>query len=309
MKGSQMIKICSILLLISGICSVIGGAVGFLALSFVAAFGGPVFLLVIGCILVIASGILSIMAGSKGNKNCSNPAMANMLIKWGLIIMAMSLIGNIFQMAANGSFGAKSLLTMISGLIIPGLYTFGAYELLTGSGQKFSFADVMAARTSPAAPAQPMQPQQYAQAAQTQPPVQPQQYAQTAQAQAPVQPQQYAQPKQVQPQQYAQPIQAQAPVQPQQYAQAAQVQPPMQPQQYAQPAQAQPPVQPQQYTQPVQTQAPYIQQAPEVTKVPEFGAAPAQPQPDNGLWTCRKCGHAGNTGRFCIVCGAGKDQA
>jgi hypothetical protein len=254
MKGSQMIKICSILLLISGICSVIGGAVGFLALSFVAAFGGPVFLLVIGCILVIASGILSIMAGSKGNKNCSNPAMANMLIKWGLIIIAMSLIGNIFQMAANGSFGAKSLLTMISGLIIPGLYTFGAYELLTGSGQKFSFADVMAARTSPAAPAQPMQPQQYAQPTQVQP-------------QPPVQSQQYAQPTQVQP-----------PVQPQQYAQPAQAQPPVQPQQYAQAAQTQPPVQP-------------------------------QPQPDNGLWTCRKCGHAGNTGRFCIACGAGKDQA
>jgi rubredoxin len=188
MKGSNMIKICSILILISGIFSVIAGGVGFLAMSFVAAFGGPVILLVLGCILVILSGVLSIKAGSTGIKNCANPAMANTLIRWGILIMGMSLLGNIFQAAANESFDLSTVWKLLGGLLIPGLYTYGAWQLLSSTGQKFSFGGrAPLQQGQPQQPVPPQTPQMnYQQPMQGQP-QQPAQSIQPAQPQTPVQ--------------------------------------------------------------------------------------------------------------------------
>ena len=140
-KGSKLLKVVSILMIIGGIVGAIFGvimaiiaAVAPVALqdadvqASVAEAGttaGQVTALFWVCaIIMIVSAVIEIIAGAKGKKNWNNPAAAKTLMIWGILVLVLSIIGNIGT--ASGSTTAVSIIT---GLVIPILYIIGTVQL------------------------------------------------------------------------------------------------------------------------------------------------------------------------------------
>ena len=141
-KGSTLLKVVSILMIIGGII----GAVGSLIMALVAGAasvavqdaevqasiaeagttaGTVQTILWVSTIIMIISAVIEIIAGVKGKKNWNNPAMAKTLIIWGVVCAVISVIGNIISATGDG----VSPLTIITGLVIPILYIIGAVQL------------------------------------------------------------------------------------------------------------------------------------------------------------------------------------
>ena len=143
-KGSMLLKVMSIIMMVGGII----GAVG----SFFVALGAGVLqagvsseevqsqlttqqsgqagavmgLLWFGVVVLIAGSVIEIIAGVKGKNNWNNPAMAKTLMIWGIICAAVSTLGTILFSAGSGSFQALSAVT---GLVVPVLYIIGTVQL------------------------------------------------------------------------------------------------------------------------------------------------------------------------------------
>ena len=144
-KGSKLLKVVSIIMMIGGII----GAVGSLITTILIAAGtallstpegqqalannangqyvGPAMgLLWVGTILLIAGSVFEIIAGVKGKNNWNNPAQAQTLLIFGIICAVLSVAGNVFF--ASGGAGVQ-VVTIITGLVLPVLYIIGAVQL------------------------------------------------------------------------------------------------------------------------------------------------------------------------------------
>lgn len=128
MKGSILLKILGVLLVIGGIFTIITGSVGFsamkeagdsiniLASGDVAKFKSVIFISIIGGIVQAISGILCII-------NSKKPEKSMILFICAIVILAMSTIGNIIAM----TMGMRNMLSFVYGLIVPGLIILGIY--------------------------------------------------------------------------------------------------------------------------------------------------------------------------------------
>ena len=142
MKGSKLLKVSSILMIIGGIIGavfsviLILGAVGITALSSnpemqqaASESGlttGTISAVVwISAIIMVISSVVEIIAGVKGKKNWNNPAMAKSLIILGIVCAVISLVGNILYATAD----TLSIVSILTGLILPVLYIIGAVQL------------------------------------------------------------------------------------------------------------------------------------------------------------------------------------
>lgn len=127
MKGNKFLTVTGILMIIGGAFGIIAGIVAILGVSGLAALAGSAAgtgMLYLASFLCLASGIVQLIAGVMGVKNCEKPEMAQKCIIWGAIVAALSVLGNILNVVVGSSFNVTSLLI---GLILPALYIYGAY--------------------------------------------------------------------------------------------------------------------------------------------------------------------------------------
>ena len=122
-KGANFLKVCGILMIIGGAAGIIVSLIGFGAIAILAAAGANSGLLTVATILALVSGIIELIAGIIGVKNCKNVEAASKCIVWGVIVAVLSILGNILTVAAGGSF---SVVNLITGLIVPILFIIGA---------------------------------------------------------------------------------------------------------------------------------------------------------------------------------------
>lgn len=83
-------------------------------------------LIVVATIILVIGSVLEIIAGVKGKKNWNNPAAAQSLMIFGIVVAAVTLIGNI--LFASGGAGTQ-VVSILTGLVVPVLYIIGAVQL------------------------------------------------------------------------------------------------------------------------------------------------------------------------------------
>ena len=126
MKGQKILKITSILMIIGSVISAIAGVIVILGISALAALSGSaedVGLLYASSIIVVVASVIQFIAGIGA---CSAPGKAASCIKWGIIIVILTIISIIIGVVGGGEFSITSL---ILNLLLPGAYVYGAMQM------------------------------------------------------------------------------------------------------------------------------------------------------------------------------------
>lgn len=125
-NGIKMLKVSSILLIIGGAIAIIMGIVALLGVGAIHAIFGdeiPIGLLYAVSGLALASGVLSLVAGIVGVGACKNPEKSGKCIILGVMVVILTVIGQILNMKVGNQFDFTSI---IIGLILPVVYIVGA---------------------------------------------------------------------------------------------------------------------------------------------------------------------------------------
>ena len=128
MKGKTYLKVTGILLLIGGILGVL--CYGLLTLLLGVALvdqgtgSGAIPVTAIVVVYVIAS-IIQLVAGVMGIKGCNKSSKADGCFKIGIVVLIISILAAIVNMAGAG-FTFSGILYALFGLVVPGLYIYGA---------------------------------------------------------------------------------------------------------------------------------------------------------------------------------------
>ena len=148
-KGSKLLKIVSIIMMIGGI---VGAVFSFIAAiiaglgtavmaqpevsnavdSALAANGysgstAPVMAVIwIAVVISVVCAVVEIIAGVKGKKNWDNPEAAQGMMILGIVCAILSLISNI--LFATGGLGVQ-VVSILSGMVLPVLYIIGTVQL------------------------------------------------------------------------------------------------------------------------------------------------------------------------------------
>ena len=128
-NGIKMLKVSSILLIIGGAIAIIMGIVGLLGVGALhAIFGGdiPIGLLYAVAGFALASGVLTLIAGIVGVGACKKPEKSGTCIILGVIVVILTVIGQILNMKAGNQFDITSI---IIGLLLPVVYIIGASQV------------------------------------------------------------------------------------------------------------------------------------------------------------------------------------
>ena len=117
----------NMLLMVAGILMIIGGGLstvlGLLAVLGAGLLGSGA--LVFAAILYLISGVISLVAGIMGAKNAAKPEKAMQCIIFGGLVIALSLLRTILNMAGGAAFDVFGL---ILGLALPAVYMIGALQ-------------------------------------------------------------------------------------------------------------------------------------------------------------------------------------
>ena len=124
-SGSKMLQVISILMIVFGAIATVIDLIALIGV-FVLIAAGASPLLILATILLIAGGIGELVVGIIGVINCKDPSKAQMLLICGIVIAALTLLGNLLSMVWGGDFNFFGLL---SGLLFPILFTVGAVQL------------------------------------------------------------------------------------------------------------------------------------------------------------------------------------
>ena len=95
--------------------------------SLIARFAGASalgFAFYLGLATTLVGGIIQLIAGINGVKHCNKPENAKKCITWGIIVIALAVISNVLEVIGGGKF---NVLSFVIGLIVPGLYIYGAF--------------------------------------------------------------------------------------------------------------------------------------------------------------------------------------
>ena len=131
-QGSKMLKVTGILMIIGGALALVIAIIAVIGIAAAASLaagalgGGIIALAVIASILALLGGGVELAAGILGVKNWNQPAKAQSCIVFGAIIIALSVLSNILNLASGSEFNLFSLLL---GLVLPVLYLVGAVQL------------------------------------------------------------------------------------------------------------------------------------------------------------------------------------
>lgn len=124
MSGSKILKITGIIMIIFGAITVGISILGLIGATALISMGSNPIILYLASIVVLISGVVQLLAGIKGYKGHDDPSMADTCFKWGIALIALSLLGTVLNFASTGSLDFKNI---AMGMILPGLYTYGAY--------------------------------------------------------------------------------------------------------------------------------------------------------------------------------------
>lgn len=125
-KGAGFLKVTGILMIIGGALSLILALVavaGIAALAYLA--DGNVGILYAAGALTLVGAVAELVAGIVGVKNCKKPEKAGTCMVWGIIVAALSVLGNLLNVAGGQGFSVSSLLL---GLVLPVLFIVGAVK-------------------------------------------------------------------------------------------------------------------------------------------------------------------------------------
>ena len=132
MQGKNFLKVTGILMIIFGAIAILGDLfAGIICTACAAAVtdgsAGVIAVAIVGSIIGCAGGILELIAGLIGVKNCDNAGAAGKCLVWGIIVFVIELVSVIMTIASGTDNSAVSIvITIISGLAIPVLYIIGA---------------------------------------------------------------------------------------------------------------------------------------------------------------------------------------
>lgn len=90
----------------------------------------------IGVAVLAIGAVVGIIAGVMGKKNWDNPEKGNTLLVWGIIAAVISVIGNILY--ATGA-NAASIISIITGLVLPVLYIIGVVQLKKTGVNRYTY--------------------------------------------------------------------------------------------------------------------------------------------------------------------------
>ena len=127
-KGSGFLKVTGILMIIFGSIAIIVGIVaiaGIAALAYISDGELSSGLLYTAGVLGLVSAVVQLIAGIIGVKNCKKPEKAKTCIVWGILVIALCVIGSILNVVGGSDFSVSSLLI---GLVLPVLYIIGAVK-------------------------------------------------------------------------------------------------------------------------------------------------------------------------------------
>lgn len=127
-KGSGFLKVTGILMIIGGALSIILyiiAIIGIAALVYLSEGELSSGLLYTAGILGLVSAVAQLIAGIIGVKSCKKPEKAKTCIVWGILVIALTVIGSILNVVGGSDFSVSSLLI---GLVIPVLYIIGAVK-------------------------------------------------------------------------------------------------------------------------------------------------------------------------------------
>lgn len=124
MKGSKFLKVTGILMIVFGALALILSIVAAIGLAALAALDLNTWQYTLAVILMLVGSIFELIAGIVGVKNCNKPEKAGTCMVWGIIVIALSVLSDVLTLVGNpDNFSIVSLLT---GLVIPVLYLIGA---------------------------------------------------------------------------------------------------------------------------------------------------------------------------------------
>lgn len=127
-SSNKFLKVTGIIMIIGGSLGIIFGIIGIISFgALAAAFGSEikVGMWIFAAVLALAGSAVSLIAGIFGVKYAAVPEKANVCVLFGLLTIAFSVLGLIFNLVAGGKF---SFLSFLIGLILPGLYLYGALQ-------------------------------------------------------------------------------------------------------------------------------------------------------------------------------------
>ena len=76
--------------------------------------------------LAVVGAIIQFIAGIVGTKNWNKPEKARKCITWGIIVIALCIFSNILTLV--GYPDSFSVMSVITGLVIPVLYLIGGFQ-------------------------------------------------------------------------------------------------------------------------------------------------------------------------------------
>ena len=123
--GSSFLKVCGILMIIGGIFGLIFSVLAIVAMKQpeLAELNSTV--VWISIILALIGSVIELIAGIMGVKNANKPEKAKACLICGLLVILTSVLSQIISVVGGGEFSVSSLIT---GLLVPVLYVFGAYK-------------------------------------------------------------------------------------------------------------------------------------------------------------------------------------
>lgn len=124
--GSKFLKVTGILMIIFGAISLVVSIISLMGLGVLEALGAPMGLLWASCIISLLGSVAEFVAGIIGVKNWNKTEKANTCIGWGIAVVAMCVISNIFVLI--GYPQNFSIISVVCGLVVPVLYLIGAFQ-------------------------------------------------------------------------------------------------------------------------------------------------------------------------------------
>jgi hypothetical protein len=125
-KGSTMLKVVGILMIIFGAIGIIISITAFAGVALLDAAGANMGLAYVACVISLLGSVAELVTGIMGVINCEKPEKAQLLMTCAIVIIALSLLGNIIFPLIAGS--GVSVVSFLIGLILPGLFIFGAIQ-------------------------------------------------------------------------------------------------------------------------------------------------------------------------------------
>ena len=122
MQSNTLLKVCSILMIIGAALSIILTIVALAGVGILIAAGVRIGLMIFSAILMILACVIQMIAGIKGLQGAKDPVLGSKCTIWGILIIAISVVSIILNLAAGNGF---SFISFLLNMILPVLYIIG----------------------------------------------------------------------------------------------------------------------------------------------------------------------------------------